>query len=118
MRREIIPLFHMFPRQHEVTCSSLKKGVEEAKLSSHVKSPVILKFDPMKMTGMANSFKREIETLEILSKHPHPNIVKYYGCIMKDGYICGICLERCTEDLYERVSIRKSTDVDVKNVIE
>lgn len=32
--------------------------------------------------------------MEILSKKPHPNICKYYGCIRDGDYVAGICLRK------------------------
>ena len=45
-----------------------------------------------------NPMNAEIDTLETLSRKPHPNIVQYYGCIRDGDYIVGICLHkyRCT----------------------
>jgi serine/threonine protein kinase len=36
----------------------------------------------------------EVEVLEFLKQHHHPNIVKYYGCTVNRGRITGIALER------------------------
>lgn len=61
--------------------------------------------------------KKEIETMEFLKKHPHPNIANYYGCVVQGSHITGICLERYVEDVYERVWLRKACNVDVDSVI-
>lgn len=36
----------------------------------------------------------EASRLEFLKTHPHPNLVKYYGCTLKNGRITGIALEK------------------------
>lgn len=36
----------------------------------------------------------EAEVLEFLKQHPHPNIVRYHGCIVNRGRITGLALER------------------------
>jgi len=36
---------------------------------------------------------REARTMELLTKHPHPNIVRYFGCRVKRGRITGLVLE-------------------------
>lgn len=36
----------------------------------------------------------EAETMDILRHQPHPNIVRYYGCHARRGYITGLALER------------------------
>jgi hypothetical protein len=39
-------------------------------------------------------FLDEIQVMEFLVQHPHPNIVSYHGCVVKRGYITGIALTR------------------------
>jgi len=48
----------------------------------------------------------EINTLELLSKTPHPNICKYYGCICDGVYIAGICLQKLGFTLAELIEGR------------
>jgi len=36
----------------------------------------------------------EAEVLEVLKQHPHPNLVRYYGCVVKRGCITGLALEK------------------------
>jgi serine/threonine protein kinase len=36
----------------------------------------------------------EVEALEFLKDHPHPNIVLYHGCKIERGYLTGIVLQR------------------------
>ncbi|KAG6229009.1 hypothetical protein E4U25_007502 [Claviceps purpurea] len=45
----------------------------------------------------------EIEGYELLRRHPHPNIVEYRGCVVRDGRITGICLAKYKMNLYERI---------------
>ncbi|EME45929.1 hypothetical protein DOTSEDRAFT_51542 [Dothistroma septosporum NZE10] len=44
----------------------------------------------------------EVQVLEILARHPHPNIVPYHGCVVKRGYITGIALTRYRKFLEHR----------------
>ena len=48
----------------------------------------------------------EINILELLSKTPHPNICKYYGCIRDGAYITGICLQKLECTLAELIQGR------------
>lgn len=43
----------------------------------------------------------EVQTLESLRRHPHPNIVTYHGCVVARGRIVGIVLGRVWKTLYE-----------------
>lgn len=36
----------------------------------------------------------EVQVMEFLRRHPHPNIVPYHGCVVRRGYITGIALTR------------------------
>ncbi|KAK6425388.1 hypothetical protein LTR95_016260 [Oleoguttula sp. CCFEE 5521] len=45
-------------------------------------------------TFVADCLLNEATALEKLSKHPHPNIVEYFGCIVKDARITQLCLKR------------------------
>lgn len=46
---------------------------------------------------------QEAETLELIAHHPHPNIVRYYGCLVRRGLIVGLGLERCEVTMEERL---------------
>ena len=39
-------------------------------------------------------FLEEAKTMEMLSQHPHPNIIRYHGCRVRRGRITGLVLDR------------------------
>ncbi|KAI1158894.1 kinase-like domain-containing protein [Nemania serpens] len=43
----------------------------------------------------------EVEACEILRKHPHPNIVRYLGCVVRNGRIEALAFDRYTTTLYK-----------------
>lgn len=50
---------------------------------------------PSGLQDIKNNIFNEITVLETLSKNPHPNVVKYYGCLRnEDNLIEGICLRK------------------------
>ncbi|CAL5869281.1 uncharacterized protein PFLUO_LOCUS3509 [Penicillium psychrofluorescens] len=49
---------------------------------------------------LAQQFLAEAEVMNALSKHPHPNIVRYYGCRVVRGHITGLVMDRHPHDLY------------------
>lgn len=55
----------------------------------------------------------EVETLEFLKDHPHPNIVLYHGCKVLRGYITGIVLQRHPKVLSHRFYDDDATDFDI-----
>lgn len=50
-------------------------------------------------TSVADSFLNEATLLERMSRDHHPNIVQYHGCVVKDGRITGLCLQRYPKTL-------------------
>ena len=45
-------------------------------------------------TFVADCVLNEVSVLERLKLYPHPNIVSHLGCVVKDGRITHICLEK------------------------
>lgn len=52
-------------------------------------------------TFVADRMRGEIEVLERLSKQQHPNVVAYFGCVVKEDRITHICLRRGRCNLVE-----------------
>jgi serine/threonine protein kinase len=68
----------------------------------YIKTPSLYDFDPYDQTGIAakqDSQTCEIETYELLQRHPHSNVCVYYGCARKDERVVGIVLRRYPRDL-------------------
>lgn len=61
--------------------------------------------------------KREAEVLEILGKHPHENIVRYHGCMVRDGVIVGLCLDKLDETLGDRRN-RLGREFNIEHCVE
>jgi hypothetical protein len=49
-------------------------------------------------TLLPSDINAEIDIMEVLSKKPHPNICKYYGCIRDGDYVAVICLRGLETD--------------------
>lgn len=73
--------------------------------NTFVKGPALINFD----TGNKDKYElafmmlREATAYENLKASPHPNILPYHGCIVKDGQITGLVLENPDADLPARV---------------
>ena len=50
---------------------------------------------------LAQVLYEEAQVLEFLARHPHPNLVRYLGCMVKRSRITGIALERHATTLQE-----------------
>lgn len=64
-------------------------------------------------TFVADCVLNEITVLEFLKQHPHPNIVSYHGCVVKDGLVTQLCLKR-----YPRKLKYYKTSVDYQKVVD
>ncbi|GAQ43606.1 hypothetical protein AtubIFM55763_010592 [Aspergillus tubingensis] len=74
----------------------------------YVKTPSLLAY----VNGdLEKQITREVETCEILRKHPHPNIATYYGFMETNGRVSGLCFERYTSTLLEAVNPQRLNKV-------
>jgi hypothetical protein len=48
-------------------------------------------------------FLAEARICEILKKHPHPNIVQYFGCVTQNDRITGLYLVKYLTTLQDRL---------------
>jgi serine/threonine protein kinase len=69
-----------------------------------VKKPKLLSYDCFKGTNlMSELLLQEAEILELLKRNPHPNIVRYHGCLIKRGHVVGLVLDRFPATLDQRL---------------
>ncbi|KAJ5189264.1 hypothetical protein N7491_005592 [Penicillium cf. griseofulvum] len=70
----------------------------------HVKRPNPQLYKVMKehdaLSQLSAALLAEAEMLELLSQHPHPNIIRYYGCRVLRGYFIGLVMDKHPHDLY------------------
>lgn len=60
-----------------------------------IKRPKLLSLDNPDETKLLPALLiEEAEVLEYLKTHQHPNLVEYYGCILKGNRVAGIVLEK------------------------
>ncbi|KAK3987158.1 kinase-like domain-containing protein [Cladorrhinum sp. PSN332] len=63
----------------------------------YIKRPGISLYDAFKRHGVApllgKTLLEEAHTMEFLSKHPHPNIIQYHGCLSQRGFLTGIVFD-------------------------
>lgn len=79
--------------------------------STYVKRPSLLYYEntPEK-PDYGRQILTEVEACEILKKHPHPNIARYLGCIVKDGRIRGLCFTKYSTTLSQMLKDKTSFD--------
>lgn len=81
------------PRQ--VFCPELKQGLSQMKATPsqkvYIKRPSLITWEPEDGDSIAGLVLQEAEVCEALKEQPHPNIARYYGCLVEDGRITGLC---------------------------
>jgi hypothetical protein len=89
----LIPKEHLFPLWRE----------DITEVPTPLPSDIFIKVNQGLITyngtpDLVDLINAEIDMMEMLSKEPHPNICKYYGCIRDGDYVAGICLRKyqCT----------------------
>ncbi|KAM0433322.1 hypothetical protein ACHAPT_004198 [Fusarium lateritium] len=92
----------IFPRwPHE--CLTFTKAPEELPPDVFIKRPRLALYDIFLKHKVVHLLPQglveEAEAMEVLRSQPHPNIVRYYGCQVRRGYITGLVLDRHTHDL-------------------
>jgi serine/threonine protein kinase len=64
----------------------------------HFKRPNMFHYDQYKENDSLDSFPimilEEVKALELVSQHPHPNIIRYHGCRVRRGRITAIVLDK------------------------
>ena len=65
--------------------------------NAFIKYPELALYDVFKQHNilylLRNGLVEEARTMEMISKHPHPNIVRYHGCRVRRGHITGLVLD-------------------------
>ncbi|EGR49374.1 uncharacterized protein TRIREDRAFT_106487 [Trichoderma reesei QM6a] len=53
---------------------------------------------------LENRVEHEIKMCELIKRDPHPNLASYYGCVVKEGKVMGICFKKYQRTLLETVN--------------
>ncbi|KAF2800191.1 serine/threonine-protein kinase-like protein [Melanomma pulvis-pyrius CBS 109.77] len=100
LTRILIPAPHIWP----LFPIGFTQAPDPLPHNCHIKRPALIHYgDTEASTNIGCLLSNEAEVCEILRKSPHPNIAHYYGCIVHDGRITGLCFARYGDSLLERV---------------
>lgn len=83
----------------------------------YIKEPSLLAYGHCSVAEQQTFFEpqlQEAQVYEQLRRSPHPNIGVYYGCLVKDGRIKGLCLQRYSRTLAEMLK-EDTLSYDQKN---
>ncbi|KAK3935973.1 hypothetical protein QBC46DRAFT_420623 [Diplogelasinospora grovesii] len=90
-------IYALFPREGEGGGEGgLTVAPDDLRCIGHhyIKRPAWHNYvDFMGGDDLAQFILQEARTMEVLSQHPHPNIIRYHGCRVKRGRIIGLVVE-------------------------
>ncbi|KAI1151876.1 kinase-like domain-containing protein [Nemania diffusa] len=119
-----IPFCEAFP-EWPLPNGANTKGLTQAPLLAagnnaqlFIKRPCLPKYDVAirykQVHFLAQNLLEEAYAMEFLSKHPHPNIIRYHGCRCQGIYLTGIVLDRYSYTLKDYV---KQASVVIDNKV-
>ena len=93
-----IPTAHLWPTYS----NDLTPAPDPLPLDCYIKRPSMIQYSEDATSGIPNLFLAEARTCELLSKHPHPNIARYHGCLVRDNRLTGLCFAKYDKTLEDR----------------
>jgi serine/threonine protein kinase len=83
--------------------AELTQAPDPLPLNKYIKRPNLPLYDIFQEHKVLNLIPKglleEARAMEIISKHPHPNIIYYHGCRVRRGRITGLVLDRHSHTL-------------------
>lgn len=83
--------------------AKIRRTPETLPAKVYIKRPPLELYSMLKNMGIEkqlyNAFVVEVQVLEELSQHPHPNLIQYHGCRVARGHITGLVLDIHPHDL-------------------
>ncbi|KAG7126049.1 Serine/threonine-protein kinase/endoribonuclease IRE2 like [Verticillium longisporum] len=98
-------IFPKWPYSHQSGTKQLTQAPSTLPTNGQVfiKRPNLSQYDVFKRHNavhlLARGLLEEARTMELLSQHPHPNIIRYHGCRSRRGYLTGIVLDHYSHNL-------------------
>ncbi|KAJ2896326.1 serine/threonine protein kinase [Zalerion maritima] len=66
--------------------------------NTYIKRPNLSLYDTFQEHNVLDNIPKglleEAKAMEMISKHPHPNVIYYHGCRVRRGHITGLVLDR------------------------
>ena len=73
----------------------------------HIKRPALDLYETLKeynqLHQLSGMLLAEAQVMEMLCQHPHPNIIRYYGCRVVRGHMTGLVMDKHTQNLDRRL---------------
>lgn len=98
-RLKKIPPEHIWARLEEDHKFTICPNPESPDV--YIKRPRLTGYDGSASLG--ENMLREAHTCEVLMRHPHGNVARYLGCVVKADRITGLCFQKYVETLQDRL---------------
>lgn len=79
----------------------------------YIKRPSLLFYNDENVQGLSDQISQEVRVCEILRHNQHSTIAKYWGCIVGDDRIKGICFTKYRMDLAKRLKGKRSLNLEL-----
>lgn len=93
---EIFPKWPAFGKELTQAPPTLTENV-------HIKRPALDLYETLKEHNQLHQLQEmllvEAQVIEMLCQHPHPNIVRYYGCRVVRGHVTGLVMDKHAQNL-------------------
>ena len=80
LKMQQIPTEHLWP----VYSKNLTLAPDPLPVDSYIKRPRMIQYTQDHTCGIPDLLLAEARICEILKKHPHPNIARYFGCLVRN----------------------------------
>ena len=103
-RLQKIPQEHIWPRLEDklTICQNYENS------DVYIKQPRLTGYDGS--ASLSKYLLQEAYICEFLMDHPHENIARYLGCVVKADRITGLCFQKYAETLEDRLEDGRSVD--------
>lgn len=106
-----IPTSHIWPPFPK----NFTRAPDPLPRNCYIKRPSLIHYgDTREIAEVSTLLAKEAQVCEILRDSPHPNIAQYYGCVVHDGRITGLCFARYGANLLEKLNSEpRHLDIDL-----
>jgi serine/threonine protein kinase len=99
--------------------NDLTRAPDRLPVDCYIKRPQMIQYDEDHASRIPDLFLAEARICEILRNHPHPNIARYLGCLVRDNRVVGLGFVKYDMTLTDRLKdINRSFPQDILKGIE
>lgn len=91
----------------------LVRASQQLPPNTYVKRPSLLGYNPATSSKLGCQLLDEAEVCQALMAHPHPNIVKYLGCVVEGGVVKGLCFVEHSQTLAQKMKKGEPLNIDL-----